>query len=488
MKNVLTGFFSHAPMSMRRGDRMTTTGDAYARCRTGNTAGRGSISGWTSCPLCHPSPSSSEPCLKTAQPLTKKSMKLFSHGRGLSTHLHAVHTPWNPGKAEIKRRERVIHMNKRIENEGQHISRNKRRKLDHDCVPGPDTGQDIIYESKGKWEPSDEEIKQWNERVMEIVATVESDAKKGSAGRSEDGDNTDDGAVGNGRNRSGNVCHAYRESIPPFLAAAAEGNLRALKECVEHDNLQSLEPEWIAHVTMLLSLRDRNGSTAEHWAAGGGHLECLSYLLSLRDIVYKVPNSTQSNVSEEMPQYASRKLGRRRDGKTPLHYAARNGHNEIIDLLLNRYDAPSVNVCTGEGTTPLHIACYGGHSLTVKHLVQKHHANVFAINDWKCSAAHWAAMSLCNDGNERLIELCEFIKISGVDFGMRQKQGHTPLHKAAARTNRHVIKWLSMPSLFSDDERKSMGGKDNGGNFPSDIWMSSGGEMEFGLWMKNIGW
>ena len=101
-------------------------------------------------------------------------MKLFSHGRGLSAHLHSVHTPWNPGKAEIKRRERIIHMKKRIENERQHESRNKRRRLNN----GPDTDQDIIYEKKEKWKPSDEEIKQWNQRVMEIVATAESDAKK----------------------------------------------------------------------------------------------------------------------------------------------------------------------------------------------------------------------------------------------------------------------------------------------------------------------
>ena len=36
-------------------------------------------------------------------PDTTKSLKLFSHGRGLAAHIHAVHTPWKPGKAEIKR-------------------------------------------------------------------------------------------------------------------------------------------------------------------------------------------------------------------------------------------------------------------------------------------------------------------------------------------------------------------------------------------------
>ena len=45
---------------------------------------------------------------------TTKSVKLFSHGRGLSAHIHAVHAPWNPGKVELKRR---IALQKRLMNE-----------------------------------------------------------------------------------------------------------------------------------------------------------------------------------------------------------------------------------------------------------------------------------------------------------------------------------------------------------------------------------
>ncbi|KAL3817749.1 hypothetical protein ACHAXA_010969 [Cyclostephanos tholiformis] len=492
-------------------------GDAYARCRTGSTAGRGSIAGWTRCPLCSSSLQSIADVSvdthklpeKPAWKISTKSVKLFSHGRGLSAHLHAVHTPWNPGKAELRRRQ-ALH--KRIENDRNRHKRNKKRpKLAHGGDIDHYGSQDDV--KKGTWEPSDDDIKQWNRRVMEIVALVESEAKKG-AGLCKDEDETsineskgkelksnsckkcvDDDADTERRDRSGKVCHAYRESIPPFLAAAADGDLDALRKfindvssganmiCANSEELdsQSLDLNRREHVKSLLSLRDRNGSTAEHWAAGGGHLDCVAYLLNLRDGVM------HTDVSD-IAQHADKKVRRRRDGKTSLHYAARNGHNNIIDLLLAQHDAPPVDVRSGDGTTPLHMACYGGHPSTVKHLVETHHADVFAVNEWDCGVAHWAAMSLGKEGKENVIELCEFLKDNGVDFLMRQKQGHTPLHKAAARRNSHVIEWLANPSTFSVEARKSMGVMDVGGNLPSDILQSVNGENEFILWMKDQGW
>jgi ankyrin repeat protein len=529
---------------------MTTAngGDAYARCRTGSTAGRGSIAGWTPCPLCSSTLRNIADDPVDTDKLTEnsvwnimsithqstKSVKLFTHGRGLSAHLHAVHTPWNPGKAELKRREAV---RKRIQNEqrrrlrvgvcdenengshddharDRHERCKKRPKLTHGCDIVPDIIMDDAR--KGKWEPSDEEIEQWNRRVMKMVALVESEAKKGTCLCENEDDasinarkgkglesnsfqkSVDDYTNTEGCDRSGKVCRPYRESIPPFLAAAADGDLDALKKCTndgfiganviratEKLDVQSLDPNRREHVKSLLSLRDRNGSTAEHWAAGGGHLDCVSYLLDLRDIVYREHNVMHNHVCE----HASKKVRRRRDGKTSLHYAARNGHNNIIDLLLARHDAPPVDARSGDGTTPLHMACYGGHPTTVKHLIETHHADVFAINEWECGIAHWAAMSLGEEGKEKVIDLCEFLKKNGVDFSMQQKQGHTPLHKAAARRNRHVIEWLAKPSSFSEEVRKSMGVKDVGGNRPSDIWLSVEGEQDFGLWMKDVcGW
>jgi hypothetical protein len=94
-------------------------------------------------------------------------------------------------------------------------------------------------------------------------------------------------------------------------------------------------------------------------------------------------------------------------------------------------------------------------------------------------------MSIGLAGNEELIELCEYLKKRGVDFISRQKQGHAALHKAASRKNRVVIEWLAKSSCFSEKERKSMGIPDVGGNTPSDIFLSVGGERKFALWMKD---
>ena len=289
----------------------------------------------------------------------------------------------------------------------------------------------------------------------------------------------------------GNNGHDERGSTTTTTASTAIGRRRQLE-----------------NVKNLLSLRDRNGSTAEHWAAGGGHLDCLSYLLDLRDdVVAQLEQFSDNGTSAEQPQQQSttiptkKKVRRRRDGKTSLHYAARNGHNDIIDLLLSRHDAPNVDVPSGDGTTPLHLACYGGHPATVQHLIDKYNANVMATNEWDCGASHWAAMSLGNEGHGKAIELCEYLIVKcGVEhFAMCQKQGHTPLHKAASRKNKHVIEWLAKKSCSEQEaeEKKkkkkrillSLGLPDVGGNRPSDIWESVGGDYQFGIWMRDtLGW
>ena len=470
-------------------------GDVYARCSKGSTAGRGSISGWTPCPLCcslsspsavttsrnsnntHTLTNESIRTLISSIPNTTKSLKLFSHGRGLAAHLHAVHTPWKPGKAEVKRRqalqkrqqnekrrnERLCAKEDRTEGDDHMIRCSKRQKLNHN---------DSIISPLQNWNPTEEEVKLWNEQVVAIVALTEEEANKKKDKLGVPSEANTSSAAMKGVDRNGKEYQSYRDSLPAFLDSAANGDLSTLKQLIENNSSR----DEVDHIRSLVSLEDRNGSTAEHWAAGGGHIECIKFLWHLNERIRKAGNSVSKN--------GNKKVVRRRDGKTALHYAARNGRNEMIDLILSNDDAPSVNIRSGDGTSPLHLACYGGYVSTVKHLIQKHGADALAMNDWNCGAAHFAAMSLGKEGTDKVIELCKYLKHQKVDFTSRQKQGHTPLHKAAYRKNRHVIEWLAEGTRSSKHSMEALGGIDDGGNSASSIWLLTGGDKDFAQWMK----
>ena len=53
-----------------------------------------------------------------------------------------------------------------------------------------------------------------------------------------------------------------------------------------------------------------------------------------------------------------------KNGKTPIHWAAFNGHNEIVKILVPLTDNP--NVPDNYGHTPIHQAACGGHTEIVK--------------------------------------------------------------------------------------------------------------------------
>jgi ankyrin repeat protein len=68
--------------------------------------------------------------------------------------------------------------------------------------------------------------------------------------------------------------------------------------------------------------------------------------------------------------------------RTPLHLAARGGHRDVAELLLQR--GAEVNARAegefGHGLTPLHEAARGGHREVVK-LLLEHGADVNTRND-----------------------------------------------------------------------------------------------------------
>ena len=55
------------------------------------------------------------------------------------------------------------------------------------------------------------------------------------------------------------------------------------------------------------------------------------------------------------------------DGLTPMHCAARSGHNQVVECLLKR--GSKVDMKTLNGLTPLHMAIQGDHEACTKLLL-----------------------------------------------------------------------------------------------------------------------
>jgi ankyrin repeat protein len=412
--------------------------DVLSRVAEGSTSkkGRGAESGWTRCPLCG-----------------RHSRKRFALGRGITAHLHAMHTPWNPGSVERKKRSRLL---KRQESELKRNPSSKATIATIEVTPTP-----LLT-----WDPTPEEEEEWAQRVIQIASELEAQVKSNDASGGE--------SVKPGLDRSGNSSRPYRESLPPFVQAAADGNLDRLKamidECTKEENNES------GSLQNLLETRDRNGSTAQHWAAGNGHLVCLQFLHDLRENQSAASSTTADNNPKRI---------RRREGKTCLHYAARNGHLKCIQYLLGAGHA--VDEASGDGTTALHMACYGGHVEVVKHLMANG-ANVNTENEWGCGCAHWVGMTKSESTRDVRI-LCQVLHAAGVSFSTPQKQGHSALHKAAQRKNRHVIEWMAQSADeggagLSSKERHQASRPDLGGHRPSEIWRSVGGDACFANQIK----
>ena len=130
---------------------------------------------------------------------------------------------------------------------------------------------------------------------------------------------------------------------------------------------------------------------------------------------------------------------------TPLFEAAKNGHMDIVRLLLDKGAKP--NISDDYGESPLKAAAFEGYIEVVKLLIDRG-ADPNMIDDNRDSALHDAARMGHNDIIQLLLDI-------GANPNISNRWGDKPLHNAARHGNFSIVQLLlnigADPNIKNDD-------------------------------------
>lgn len=121
-------------------------------------------------------------------------------------------------------------------------------------------------------------------------------------------------------------------------------------------------------------------------------------------------------------------------GRTPLHWAARNGHIKVVEYLVLECQV-DIEAATIDGTTAFCWASWQGHISIMKFLCD-HGCNIHTTNSFGCNAVLWAAQG---NGDTTIME---WLQEKGCEMTKVNNNGHGVLHKAAQRGKGPVCEWF----------------------------------------------
>ncbi|KAM0710562.1 hypothetical protein Q7P35_002233 [Cladosporium inversicolor] len=160
--------------------------------------------------------------------------------------------------------------------------------------------------------------------------------------------------------------------------------------------------------------RDFSGRTELSWAAENGHEGTVKLLLDTG----KVDVDSKDN-----------------NGRNPLSLAAENGHEAVVKLLL---DTGKVDIDSkdNDGRTPLSFAAVNGHDAVVKLLLNTGKVDVHSKDNEGQTPLSLAAAN----GHDAVVKL--LLDTGEVEVDSRDKDGRTPLSWAAENGHEAIVKLL----------------------------------------------
>jgi ankyrin repeat protein len=177
--------------------------------------------------------------------------------------------------------------------------------------------------------------------------------------------------------------------------------------------------------------RDTYGGTPLSWAAGNGHEAVVKLLLSKVGVD---PDSKDT-----------------RYGRTPLSWAAWRGYETVVKLLFPRKGVDPDSKDRDYGRTPLSWAAEKGHEVVVKLLLAK----VGVDPDSKSKSGRTPLSYAAERGHEAVTRL--LLAKEGVDPDSKSKSGRTPLSCAAEKGHEAVIRLLLAKDGIDLDSKSKSG-------------------------------
>ncbi|RMZ91406.1 hypothetical protein DV736_g1357, partial [Chaetothyriales sp. CBS 134916] len=132
-------------------------------------------------------------------------------------------------------------------------------------------------------------------------------------------------------------------------------------------------------------------------------------------------------------------------GETPLSWAALQGHEVVVKLLLEK--GAELDSKSKSGQTPLSWAAQGGHEAVVKLLLEKG-----AELDSKSKSGQTPLSRAAQGGHEAVVKL---LLEKGAELDSKDKSGQTPLSWAALQGHEVVVKLLLEKGAELDSKSKS---------------------------------